>query len=356
MLRIDIASSGFLNANAVANTPVFTDNSILGWSNNGNINNNVIAHLRRYLNSGFNRGNPGPYEIHPYIIREIASFDLNRKYLVLGTFPPNSYMHNLPAIAPLAALNNYISTPPNVDFFYGNLASFWNLIGTTGPLNKINIIRYLAQNDISISDVILGAQRKENNSADDSRLFNILPNLDIKNIFDNSSKVETILFTSGSLRNVRFYANGLFKIKEVTTLNYFLKILLLSGFQIEISGQTDGNGVFHPFNNLGVQSSILQQAGHIIWWIKFGNKKMRIINLPSPSDRANLTIANSVFFKRWVNWKCTQNVIPTPPINANLLAGFLPGFPTIFTPPFTKQYKSEIYNLALNNLAALQVI
>lgn len=356
MLQINAAIFGFLNANGVANTPVFTDAGISVWSNNGNINNNVITHLSSYLGMGFNRVNPGPFEIHPYILREIGSFDLKRKYLVLGTFPPNSYMHNITPVAPIAAANNNIGTPPAVDFFYGNLANFWNLIGTPPPLTKINLTIYLAQNDISISDVILGTQRKKFSSPADNNLFNIIPNLEISKVFDNSSKVETILFTSGSLRNISFYVNGQLNINQVSTLNYFLKILLISNFQIEISGQTDGNGVFFPFNSLGVQNSILQQAGHIVWWIKVGNKKIRIINLPSPSGQVNPQIPDSIFFKRWVNWKCIQNGIATPLPNVNLLHGFLPLFPLIFTAPCTSQYKGEIYNLALNNINQLNTI
>jgi len=102
----------------VANCPLQLDNnSVLEWSTNGTINQNVVEHLNSYLeNPNFILQNqPGPYEIHPYLYREKEHFDLNKRYLLLGTFPPNSYMRNIPGIA-APIINPNVGANPNVDF------------------------------------------------------------------------------------------------------------------------------------------------------------------------------------------------------------------------------------------------
>jgi len=175
-------------------------------------------------------------------------------------------------------------------------------------------------------------------------------------ILSPNSKIETVLLTSGNLAGLNLRLNGNLNINNgITTLKGFVQILIDNQIKFEISGDVTGNGQYHPFTNNGIQAAVAQQNGHIIWWLKVSNKKIRIINLPSPAGNASINIPASPFFFRWVNWKALQNQIPLPLAGQNLMNEYLP-LHDIFNPPYTSQYKMEVYSLVLNNLITLQAI
>lgn len=342
----------------IANCPALLNkNSVLQWSNNGTINQNVVEHLNSYLvNPNFIQQNqPGTYEIHPYLAREEEHFDLNKRYLLLGTFPPNSYIRNIHGIvAPI--LNPNVGPNPNVDFFYGNVGTLWNCFGL-GNAPTVNTIKiFLDRNGISVSDVVLGAQRDKFTSANDTSLYNIVLNDHLREIFSPISNIETILFTSGNLAALTLMLNGNLNFNNgITTLKGFIGILIDNQINFEISGDVTGNGQYYPFNNIGIQAAVAQQNGHIIWWLKTNNKKIRIINLPSPAGNANQQIPGAPLFFRWVTWMAIQHNIAPPVFGQNLMHDYLLQH-NIFIQPYTTQYKQHIYSLALNDLITLQTI
>ena len=167
MIRMN--SALFANVIGIANAPLsLTDATILAWSSGGSINADVINHITSYLMAP--PMNSGPYEIHPYIVRESLHFDLTRKTLLLGTIPPNSYLNNITPIAILAAGNPAVMAAPALDFYYGNTVALWNFFGLPGIPTKGAVTAFLLNNDVSISDVIIGTQRRVFSSPKDKYL------------------------------------------------------------------------------------------------------------------------------------------------------------------------------------------
>jgi hypothetical protein len=330
-----------------------TDVSILGWSNSGQINANVLDHLHSYLQ------NPpalhGPYEIHPYIHREAAQYNIGRKFLLLGTFPPNSYLRNLPRLTAVANAHPQVGVG-TIDYYYGNTGNLWDFFGVPGQITAAAIRVFLTQSNIAISDVCIGLQRDIFSSPADARLFNILPNTLLCGILEPASTIETILFTSGSLASVQVDAAGNIDVNannNVNTLNIFLHILKNNcRCAMTASGQVDGNGHYYPLNNAGQNAAVLDQDGHIIWYLRIGQTTFRIINLPTPATA--LGMIRIPFFWRWVAYKAVQNGLPVPPI-ANLVEYMLQ-HPNVFQGPPTIQYRTEIYDMAIHNLPLLMTL
>jgi hypothetical protein len=310
----------FLIANGVANTPAFIDQAILNWG--GDINN-VYEHLDSYLARIHEPYSAGPIEKHPYIDLYSADCDFQRHTLVLGTFPPSSYLNNLP-MQNLPNPNVQNNNPTH--FFYGNMNNFWKYLFSG---NQVSItIPYLQQqlknHGISISDVFAFVQRKRMISPSDQDLKNIVLNCEISNVFKANSGIRTILFTSGKLQT--FFNN------QVSTLSGFRWILEdccggLNGFTI--SGEISGNGAYYPLNQVGLQNAVQQQNGGIVWWLKSQHKTIRIVNLPSPAGQAAIQMVNDPFYIKWLNYKDKRNE-------------------PILNPP-TVQYRQEVYQMVLNN-------
>lgn len=150
-------------------------------------------------------------ETHPFINK----FPLNKpyKYLVLGTFPPSQKLYSEK------------DRLFKVDYFYGNVASFWNLLQELYPNNKFidiqNIIDWQNHYSIGISDTILSCKRKNKNSTKDSDL--ILEWADYNHglkdyIIKNEKFIEKIIFTSSNNCN-----SALFNFKIIMG-EFFIKI------------------------------------------------------------------------------------------------------------------------------------
>ncbi len=330
-----------------------TDVSILEWSNNGQINANVLDHQHSYL------PHPpalhGPYEIHPYIYREATQFDISRQFLLLGTFPPNSYLRNLQPLAAAANAHPQVGVGAT-DYYYGNTGNLWDFFGVPGQITAAAIRGFLTQNNIAISDVCLGLQRDIFSSPADARLFNILPNTLLCGILAPASTIDTILFTSGSLASVPVDAAGNINISHanrVNTLNIFLHILKNNcRCTITVSGQPNGNGVFRPLTIMGRNAAVLDKNGHIIWYLRVGQRTFKIINLPNPSMAIGM-IGSSLFY-RWVSHKANLNGLPIPP-HANL-TDYMLQHPLVFQGRPTNQYRKEIYEMAIHNLPQLMAL
>ena len=129
-------------------------------------------------------------EIHPFIKK--YPLKVPCKYLVLGTFPPAQ------------KLDSKKDRQFNVEYFYGNVASFWKIIQEIYSKNKFtdiqSIRKWQEEYGIGISDTILSCKRKKQDSTNDSDL--ILEwtdyNHELKTyILENEKFLEKIIFTSG---------------------------------------------------------------------------------------------------------------------------------------------------------------
>jgi hypothetical protein len=329
----------YLNFNGVINTPNLTDLGIRNWGNNLN---NVYEHYDSYLLNCHVPNSPGPIEKHPYLELYQGDFDLNRETLLLGTFPPSSYFNNLPLIN-LPNPNVQNNNPTN--YFYGNMNDLWfYLFGLNGALITIPTIQALLNtNSLSISDVFAYVQRKKMISAFDSEYRNIVLNCSIGNVFNSESTIQTLLFTSGSLKT--FISNS---ISTLTGFRWILEDCFNGLENFKISGDKLGEGPYYNINTFGIRNAIIQQNGGIIWWLKTEKKKIRIINLPSPAPMAANRMKSSLFFKKWINYKATNSNIAPMSVGANV-NNYINQNQVLFTNPVTKQYRKEVYQMVLNN-------
>ena len=138
-------------------------------------------------------------EPHPHL----HLFDTARKwkYLIIGTFPPNS------------AVRDKIY----IDYFYGNKGFLWKIIhdiynsrgydffSGTMQQNIAEIKRWQDDYGVGLSDTILSCTRKHPLSSDDSDLTNIQYNHGLKHyVLGNLPHIDKIIFTSTSGKNSAF--------------------------------------------------------------------------------------------------------------------------------------------------------
>ena len=123
--------------------------------------------------------------IHKYINQTPVKFDDTS--LILGTIHP----HNV---------DNF-----QIDFFYGNKSSIWNVLGEAFPeinlKSKESILNFLNRNNIWISDMIRECSRESEKVTKDKELRNLV--LNTKQIEEGivNSKIDKIYFTSGYGKN-----------------------------------------------------------------------------------------------------------------------------------------------------------
>jgi hypothetical protein len=339
MRKIDINIYNSLIFNGVLSTPILDDKDIQNWGINSQ---EVCAHYDSYLNNFQLPNMSGPIEKHPYIDLYQSDCDFERETLILGTFPPSSYLNNLE----LHNLPNPNIQPNNpTHFFYGNMNDLWYYLFGMDALEVTipSIQASLLKKSISITDVFSYVMRKNMISAFDSEYRNIVLNSNICRVFNSESKIKNILFTSGSLSS--FLGNTT---STLTGFRWILEDCCNGLHNFSISGDATGNGQFYPINALGIQNAIQQQNNGIVWWLNSGEKKVRIVNLPSPAPMAAQKMIGSTFFKRWINYKAITNGLPAYD-NETRVREYVNNFPDVFDESITKQFRREVYQMVLNN-------
>jgi hypothetical protein len=137
-------------------------------------------------------------ERHPHL----DLFDHNKKwkYLIVGTFPPNSAVRDKEKLY--------------IDYFYGNKGFLWKIIHDiyhpagydffkgNKDQNLQEIKRWQSDYCVGLSDTIISCQRKLALSSDDSDLFNIEYNYPLKDyVLNNLDHLKKIIFTSSFGKN-----------------------------------------------------------------------------------------------------------------------------------------------------------
>lgn len=328
-----------LRNTGVNNIPELNEDAILNFGVN---EQDVLNHYQLYLQLFIQANSIGPIEKHPYIDRFIQDFDLNRKFLILGTMPPSSYFNHLG----LNGLpNNNINATIPLDYYYGNMASLGSYLQFGDNLTVPHIRNELSRKSISITDVFAFVQRTEMKSTKDSDLYNLVLNENVLEIFAlDTSTIDTILTTSGSLQDLR--GNGNNPVNVVKGLKWLISDSDLLEYY-SVSGDFSGNGQYFPLDNQGILLALGQQQGGIVWWLKRKDKKVKIINLPSPSGQVSRAIPRTAFFRLWVNYRAITNGINLP-VNI-ALGAFFNQNPEIFAQQYTSQYRQEVYDMALND-------
>lgn len=139
--------------------------------------------------------------------------DFKRKKTDEVLFTKHQYINDSP-IHPsstkliLGTIHPHFTDAFDVDFFYGNRATLWIIFHGAfpeelkNPLDKKEIIKFLTNRKIAISDTILSCKRK-NASAADSSLIEIELHHQLKETIKNSAITE-IYFTSSFQKNNAF--------------------------------------------------------------------------------------------------------------------------------------------------------
>lgn len=141
----------------------------------------------------------------------ISKYPINQssKSLILGTIHPHNDINNT---------SNF-----KIDFFYGNKNSLWTILSEAKNirLDTLNqILDFLSQNEIAVSDMILECERKNNKVTADKDLYNLVLNEELKNEILKSD-IETIYFTSAfNKNNAAKLFFDLFKLQNQIPINW----------------------------------------------------------------------------------------------------------------------------------------
>jgi hypothetical protein len=175
----------------------------------------------------------------------------------------HNYIDNYP-ISPnsrrliIGTIHPHLIANFNIDFFYGNVGSFWDILSNAFPQRQFGnldqITETLDRFNVSITDIIRQCEREHGNVTADSELYNIIHNgQQIQDGLTNS-QIDTIYFTS------RFGSNNAAR-------------LFVDTFNIN-----------YQFNELTSEFTIPQNY--------FG-RQIRCVVLYSPSNNANRGIARA---------------------------------------------------------------
>jgi hypothetical protein len=320
--------------NDIISTPYFSEEAIREW---GKIEQNVINHYNSYVKTIGQVNAIGPIEKHPYLEKYKEDFDLSRKFLVLGTFPGNSYFHAM-GLTPFVNQNIINYGANEIDFYCGSRRTVWRyILGVeNNDFNTNTIQQRLEKNNISVSDVFNFIQRDTMNDSSSSRHKNIVLNSRIKEVFTADSKVDTLLTTSGSLSDIG--NNAL--VNTVKGLQW-----IFQNDEYEISGDYKGNGDFYPFINDGVEQALIQQQGKPIWWLKNEEKKIKIINLPGFHAQGD---GRTSFYRKWIQYKAQLAFLPNENDNLHTIMNQYPDIFGIDKEGRVKLYWTDVCKKALD--------
>lgn len=250
-----------------------------------------------------------PFEWHPYL--ELSN--LENPNIIIGTFPPSSYLkaqyHTNERI--LNILNELtIEKRPSIDFFYGNLGTFWKILGIEIGVqqnreDKKEIVQnFLIDNRIGITDVITSCQRDNIKSPSDKDLLNVIINIGLIDYLTSSKKPKRLIFTSGDWEvGVNNPNTGKVRSKY-SAFSLFLEAIQMLGGKISFKVGNE----FVIANDLK-SAKIIKKLGQNIlitfkWKIGENSSLEHLaVLMPSPSAITAITFMNMFDFKKWLRWR-----------------------------------------------------
>lgn len=205
-------------------------------------------HIANYILQHNGQLPPQPmFEKHPYSYNE---FKLGYDKMIIGTFPPISYIYD----HPLLVENNISQNKrPEIPFFHGNkpTGSMWEslLIGNcfdeilnlNRDFRKKELIDELIYRFIRYEDIIKYTRRKLKNnvySAEDTKLFNIIPNTDIINDIIKKRELKAILFNTSTTfsKNIKVNINNYINVEadnNIKAFDLFIRTLQEMNYKVE---------------------------------------------------------------------------------------------------------------------------
>ncbi len=263
---------------------------------------------------------PFPQEVHPYLKYRREMLESPKGYII-GTFPPSSYLRNKTfkdgAINDQCFKVNGISVQsrPQLDFFHGNQASFWRLLGIEN-INIQEILSFLKSKNWVYSDIIYSCSRKNIKSSSDSDLLNIVPNFHLIDEILNREDCPKLWFnTSGTFNKdgINVYKTGVnrgFVNINTSTRSYELFLRTLQNLGHKLKVRLNKNDKWLDVNDTNSDQLKTNFSYIISHQLKINNNKTYNISTgPSPSSQARRTMTNNLYF---INWAINQ-----PDVNRN---------------------------------------
>lgn len=189
--------------------------------------------------------NSAPLEHHPYLS------DINNEKvtgLMIGTFPPISYLCDSLNLPNLTNLNNRRIAPPDIPWFHGNYTSLWKYTPiNTEPIKNAEraeqpelLRKALLEQGVIYSDIIKYCQRLINvkYTAEDKQLSNIILNNNALQFLLENNNINRLYFTNSSAfagNNNLLNASGTYRLIERDAFGLFLKGAQDNGYTIEYS-------------------------------------------------------------------------------------------------------------------------
>lgn len=189
-----------------------------------------------------------PLEKHPYL--RLLVPDSDTRGLMIGTFPPISYLCDTLQIPKLVFNGRNISRP-DYPFFHGNMGALWNY----SPIDldfvvrekfAQRIIQRLKEHKLVYTDMIAFCQRAlavdedgdVKYTAADTLLNNIVIHEQVYPFIMNSDQLNRLYFTNSSFfsgNSALLGFNGLYRLKERDAFSLFLKGAQDLGYKIAVS-------------------------------------------------------------------------------------------------------------------------
>jgi hypothetical protein len=270
-----------------------------------------------------------PQEIHPYLNKYKDKMPSKPTGMIIGTFPPASYLLSIfkktnNDLKFIYINSNELKSSPLIDFYHGNKNSLWEFLGVNQSLSIINIIKFLNEKKWAYTDIVLSCSRKKITDTKDIDLQNVVPNFELIDYLNNTNTITHLWFTSSGAFNqkgIEIDKKGQVKISGGQAYNIFLRTLQLLEYDIEVSID---NKHFFETSNQNKQILTTQFKNITCHYLKFKHKIFKVYTGPSPSNGSNIPISRHPKFHEWINLNEKQNIqLPTIEFRKQLYKSFI---------------------------------
>lgn len=171
----------------------------------------------------------------------------------------------------------------NIDFYYGNVGSFWDILGNAFPQhdfsNLTSILQLLDHYHIWITDIISECDRVSEDVTADEDLYNIVLNTDAIYNAIITSNIDTIYFTSrfGKNNAAKLFCKA-FNISHAATFNKINSEFIIPAHHF--GKQIHAVVLYSPSNdaNRGIAKGALPYKSNFAYYKQFAKpvKKFKI--------------------------------------------------------------------------------
>lgn len=249
-------------------------------------------------------------ETHPYLENNPLNIN-NSKYVIIGTFPPVSYIADkLTLQNGLKQNDNKDVKKPCISFFHGNKNTLWKLLNLKSVQNNLklnrdeiknSLIEELKQNQIYYSDILSKIYRKEWTS-DDAKLCPLELNHELVDLVFNIENEVSLQFNTSNVFNSKgldlFYKNKVskgclqfdkyknYKLNSVKSFELFLIAAIVNGYTVSLSKELndDNYGDVLSDYSKSLQLKYKNTAAVKMKLTKDKSKCFKVLTGPSPSS------------------------------------------------------------------------